>query len=438
MKKLTALLFPAVLMSGLCVSCGTDTGDVFDTAMYNSETDSLGKKENTEPVEISFSWWGNDTRTKYTLNAIEKFEELHPDIKVNCSYSEWSGYQSRNDVQMEANTESDVMQINYAWIERYSHNGDRYYDLNTLSNYIDLSNFTEEQINFGMQNGKLNALPIALNTMTVYFNKSIFEQYGLDIPSKWDDLFTAAKVMNGQNYPLSMTAKTAFFYCESYAGQQTGKNFIDNSGNLLFNKDDIKIMIDFYCRMVNEKVTSQVEYFDKINLNSGEYAGTIAWLSDGMEYFKGAVNNDYIIKIADYTTFDGNLTNWYVKPATMYAISKNTENPEASAVLVDYLLNSTEMAEFQGIEKGIPLSRNARSYLEKHKKLSGLQYDAFTKMTENQDKLETISPYFENDDVINEFIIGCDDVIYDKATPDEAAQMLYEKFSEYISAAVKK
>ena len=93
---------------------------------------------------------------------------------------------------------------------------------------------------------------------------------------------------------------------------------------------------------------------------------------------------------------------------------------------------------FQGIEKGIPLSRNARSYLEKHKKLSGLQYDAFTKMTENQDKLETISPYFENDDVINEFIIGCDDVIYDKATPDEAAQRLYEKFSEYISAAVKK
>ena len=435
MKKLTALLFSAALMTGICASCGVDTADTSDMAQ---ESENSASKENAEPVEISFSWWGNDTRTEYTLSAIEKFEELHPDIKVNCVYSEWSGYQARNDVQMEANTESDVMQVNYAWIERYSHNGDRYYDLNILSDYIDLSNFTEEQLDFGMQNGKLNALPIALNTMTVYFNKSIYEQYGLDIPKNWDDLFAAAEVMQGQNYPLSLTAKTAFFYCESYAGQQTGKNFIDNSGNMMFDKEDIKMMIDFYCRMVKEKVTCQVEYFDKLNLCSGEYAGTIAWLSDGMDYFKGAIDNDYVIKIADYTTFDGNLTNWYEKPATMYAISKNTENPEAAAILVDYLLNSTEMAEFQGIEKGIPLSSSARKYLEDNKRLSGLQYEAFMKMNENQSKLETISPYFENDDVINEFIAGCDDVLYDKATSDEAAENLYKKFSEYLSAAVNK
>ncbi|MDE6774999.1 MAG: carbohydrate ABC transporter substrate-binding protein, partial [Ruminococcus sp.] len=41
----------------------------------------------TEQTEISFSWWGNDERHDYTLQAIEEFERQHPDIKVRCHYS---------------------------------------------------------------------------------------------------------------------------------------------------------------------------------------------------------------------------------------------------------------------------------------------------------------------------------------------------------------
>ena len=71
---------------------------------------------NNEQIEISFSWWGNDARNEYTIKAIQEFERLNPDIKVHCIYSEWSGFQTRNNVQMASHTEADVMQINYDWI----------------------------------------------------------------------------------------------------------------------------------------------------------------------------------------------------------------------------------------------------------------------------------------------------------------------------------
>jgi oligogalacturonide transport system substrate-binding protein len=388
-------------------------------------------KQQKEQINISLSWWGNDERNEYTIEAVKKFEELHPDIKVKCSYSEWSGYQARNKVQMVSNTESDVMQINYAWLEQYSPDGNGYYDMNTLSDYIDLSNFSETEIAYGIKNGKLNALPIALNTEAIYINKSIYNDYGLDIPKTWDDIFHAAEVMNGKNYPITMNSKSALFYTTAYTEERTGKKFINDDGTLGFNSDDIAIMLDFYCQLINKNVMPQVEYFDKLAIETGEYAGVIAWLSDASKYMDSAIDNGFEIIVADYPSYNQKIS-WYIKPATMYAISCNTEYPEESAMLLDFLLNSNEMAELQGIEKGIPLSQSARKYLVENDRLNGIQYEAFLKMNEFSNQLTLISPYMENGNLLDNFSQACNDVLYEKKELNEASEELYITFCNIL------
>ena len=385
---------------------------------------------NFEQVNISLSWWGTDVRNEYTLAAVKEFEKLHPEINVVCHYSDWSGYQKRSDAQMASNTESDVMQINYAWIQQYSPNGDKYYDINKLSDYIDLSNFTAEELDYGMQNGSLNAIPIALNTQTVYINKTVYDSYGLGIPETWDDLFEAAKVMNGEVYPIAMVAKALWFYTIAYAEQQTGKQFMNLDGSINFTADDIKVMVDFYCRLVNEKVIPQPEYYDRLKVASGEYGGILAWISDATNHCGKAIENGYEIIVADYTVggsaqvADG----WYAKPATMYAISKDTEYPKESAMLLDFLLNSEEMATLQGVEKGVPVSAAARKCLEENDMLNGIQYEAFLKMNEYTEDIAVVSPYLENDSMIEAFRNACNAVIFEKGSADEKAQELYELF----------
>lgn len=389
----------------------------------------------TEQIEISLSWWGNDVRNEYTIEAVNRFEELHPEIKVNCSYSEWSGYQSRYSTQMVSNTEADVMQINYAWIQEYSPNGDGYYNINKLSSIVDLTNFTGDELDYGIQDGKLNAVPIALNTQTMYINKTIYDNYSIPVPETWDDLFNAAEIMNGKAYPLSMTSKSSWFFIIAYAEQVTGKQFMTIDGKLNFNSDDIQIMLEFYKKLVEEKVIPQVEYFERLEIESGNYAGTVAWLSDASNYCDGAVENGYEIITADYphTPDTTSGTGWYAKPATMYAVSKNTSYPEESALLLDFLLNSPEMSELQGTEKGIPLSTSFQNYLKENNMLEGMQYKAFTKMNEYSDTIAVISPYFENTDLIDEFRDGCNAVLYDKMNSADKAQELYNRFSEILS-----
>lgn len=422
-RRLLLLLLIALMPVSLCSGCS-------DKTIITSSD---------EQIEISLSWWGNDARHEYTLAAVKEFEKLHPEIKVNCHYSDWSGYQKRSDAQMAANTEADVMQINYAWIQQYSPGGDGFYDINTLSDHIDLSNFSEEELNFGMQNGKLNALPIALNTQTVYINQSVYESYGLELPKTWDDFFHAAKLMKGETYPFAMTAKSLWFFAIAYAEQQSGKQFMTLDGELVFTPQDIQIMIDFYCRMIREKVVPQPEYYDSLRVSTGEYAGTLAWVSDASNHCGKAIENGYEMVVADYTASETAKVSdgWYVKPATMYAISKNTEYPEETAMLLDFLLNSHEMAELQGLEKGVPVSTSARTYLEEKDMLTGIQYEAFLKMNEYAEGIAMVSPYLEDDTMIDEFRNSCNEVLFDKSNVKDESNALYGRLQKILTQAKK-
>lgn len=408
------------------------TGFLFSLLMLASCASASVVVNQEEYTEISLSWWGNDARTEYTLAAVKKFEELHPDIRVKCSYSEWSGYQTRYKIQMMSDTESDVMLVNFNWLDKYSKDGNGYYNIYDLSENFDLSQFSESELSFGIRNGKLNAVPIALNTQTAYYNKTIYDRYGLALPESWDDLFNAAQVMNGENYPISMPAKSAMFFITAYTEQQSGKTFMTDDGKLGFGKEELTTMFDFYTRLINAKVMPQVEYFDKNGIRNGSYAGAMAWLSDAENYMGPAREEGYEIVVGSYVGCSEGVKGWYTKPATLYAVSAGTEHPKEAALLLDFLLNSDEISELQGIEKGIPLSRSSRDYLENHDKLKGLHYDAFLLMSENIDSMALINPFMEDSDMLDIFQDACNAVLYGKATAEEKAAEIYVQFNEML------
>lgn len=110
-------------------------------------------KEEDEPVEISFSWWGTDDRNERTLNGLHIFTE-QSGINVRPKYAEFTGYKSQIDVQMYSGTQSDVMQLNYDWLYEYTKDGNEFYELTDLAD-IDLSTYPEGSLSCGMVDGKL-------------------------------------------------------------------------------------------------------------------------------------------------------------------------------------------------------------------------------------------------------------------------------------------
>ena len=208
-------------------------GIIFAAVFFILRKNRKTAEINQAKTRIQMSWWGNDGRHMYTMEGVDLFQEKNPEIDVSYRYGEWNGYEKRTKVWMESHNEADVMQINYAWLNVYSPDGTGFYDLSTLSDILDLTNFTEEELSYGTKNGKLNALPIAMNTHTFYYNQDILDQYGLSVPKTWDDLFTMAeKLAPDGKYVWGIAKKHLFLLMIAYYEQSFGKPFF-NQDHLL-------------------------------------------------------------------------------------------------------------------------------------------------------------------------------------------------------------
>ena len=380
---------------------------------------------------ISVSWWGNDPRHEYMIEGLNIFERNNPDIRIDYSYAVWNGYENRYQMLMKSHNNADVMQINYAWLTKYSNDGLGYYDLYSLSDVIDFSNFTEADLSTGTMNGKLNALPTAYNTSCFFYNGDIYSSYGLSAPSTWDDLFVAADAMRDDGmYPLGMIYKHAFLVLNAWYEQNYSSQLFDIDGKYIGTENDIRNILEFYGDLVNNGVLMPPSEFEVSYFGSGNVAGVSCWASDAQRYCSPLVESNVPVIVGDFISTGSEGGNgWYIKPATMFAISANCENPEEAGRVMNYLLNSPEFIVLQGTERGIPVSVTALQTLTDNDMLSGVEYDAGKVMRDNMGSMVLINPMLENSDVQDAFKTYADMYLYGELSLDEAAASLHEAFS---------
>ena len=78
----TVAAIGAVTVLALTACGGNDAGGTEEPELTLSD----------EPVTLSFTWWGNDTRHAITEELIATFEEEYPNITIEPQYTDWAGY----------------------------------------------------------------------------------------------------------------------------------------------------------------------------------------------------------------------------------------------------------------------------------------------------------------------------------------------------------
>ena len=382
--------------------------------------------QNDSSVHISMSWWGNDARHIYTLSGLELFHEKHPDIIVSHMYGVWDGYEQRNRISMESHETADVMQINYNWLAEYSPDGKGYYDLSQLSDVIDFSNFSQSDLDFGTVSGSLNALPIAYNSTSFFYNKTLYDKYGLPIPQSWDDLFAAAKVMSPDGiYPLGLTKKQLILSLAAWYEQTYGDPLFQRDGTLSADTDRMKALLSFYRRLIDEKVMPSVNEFDATAFTTGKTAGAGCWSSDASRYCDDLAKSGNEVVLGEMPGIStADTTGWHIKPATMFAISAYTDHPQQAGLLLNFMMNDPDMAQLQGTEKGVPVSKTALQTLQDHDMLDTYEAMASAQIDRNKTKLSAMIPALENSSTISAFKNEADKYLYGKEDLDTCAANL--------------
>ena len=105
-------------------------------ALTGCTTTDITLSDTSNEINLEVSWWGGDSRNEYTLEALREYEKENRNINIDMVYGEFTGFEAKNDIKMFSKNESDVMQINYAWMEKYNQQGLSFYDLNSLTEHL--------------------------------------------------------------------------------------------------------------------------------------------------------------------------------------------------------------------------------------------------------------------------------------------------------------
>ena len=380
-------------------------------------------------ASLSFSWWGNDVRSGYTIEALEKYGKSH-NVEITPKFSELSGYKKMLDTDLSAGNICDAVQLQYCWLHEYASQGTEFYDLYQLKDQLHLNNYTDEQLKYGEIDGKLMGIPTSLNSINFFYNADTLKRYGYSEPKTWDELFKLGERLRSEGiYAVEMSEKSMWFSCVAYTEQITGKPMFSEQGKMQYTASDFKIMLEFYKKLIDSNVTSRPSEFNHTDFYNNKAAGIACWISEVESYFSSntGVNASSASISLGTPPHLGSLldSGWYKRPMALYCIKADTREPKKAAELVDYLLNSEDMAIMQGTEKGVPLSKSAQEVLASRDMLSDLQSVA-TKRMEEDKAISIMNPFLENDDMRTAFFAAGDEVAYNNASAYEKGRALYE------------
>lgn len=190
-KKLTSLALSAVLMTGLMTGCGSKN---------NASSEEI-VTEITEPVEISF-WHAMSGDLEKTLeNLTNKFMEANPNIKVNLQ-----NQSTYNDLQQKMTATLASPKDLPTLTQAYPHwmiNAMQDELLVDLKPYIENETIGSENYNDMLEgfktaseiDGKIYGMPFNKSTEVIWYNKTLFDELGLEVPKTFEEFAQVAKTI---------------------------------------------------------------------------------------------------------------------------------------------------------------------------------------------------------------------------------------------------
>ncbi len=388
-------------------------------------------------VELRMSWWGGNSRHQATLDAIKKFEEQNPGVKVKAEYTGWDGHTSRMTTQVAGNTEPDVMQTNYNWLPVFSRNGDGFYDMNAQKDALQIANFPKTALDQTTINGKINGLPVSMTSRVFYFNAPIWEKAGVAYPTNWDELKAAGKAfeknLGADHYPLVVESRDVFAMNRSYMIQTLGKDVIDADKVVInYSQAEMEQFFQLYVDLVKSHVypsTKEFASYGKGNLNEmrpwidGRFAGVYMWDTSIAKY-EANLAPGLSLELAPYlmapgATDSGLLT----RPSMMFSMGRNTKHPEEAAKLVNFLMNEEAGVKTLGLARGIPLSSAGLEILHKAGEIDqdSLSYQGYLQ-AQGLPKVILPSTYTDNSQLMELFSESMEKLDYGRTDVQGAAK----------------
>ena len=362
--------------AGLLAACGgnsssTAASSSVASAPAASADESLALSDG--PVSMTISWWGGDSRHEAYQNAIKEFQAEHTNITIEPTFAAWSGWEEKMAAAFIAGNAQDVCQVNWNWLYNYSADGSKFVDLNTVSKFLDLTQWDDAAMDACYVANSQQCVPVSMTGRIFFWNMTTFNKAGItEVPKSLDDLMAAGKAfkekLGDDYYPMHLGAYDRMILMVFYLESKYGKDWADpTTSTLNYDADQIAEGIDFIKSLVEGHVIMSLPtYYGSNGDNAahqstewitGKLAGCFEWDSSATKYADALdEENKAGFTVGEEIKF-GDYNGGFSKVSMGLAITKTCEHPAEAATLINFLLNEEKGASIMGSECGIPASK---------------------------------------------------------------------------------
>ncbi|MFI5711431.1 ABC transporter substrate-binding protein [Kribbella sp. NPDC051620] len=329
--------------------------------------DSGGPSSSSEggKTTLRFTWWGSDTRTKLTQQAIDAYQKDHPDVTIKGEFGEWSGYWDKLATTVAANNAPDIIQMDEKYLREYADRG-ALLDLKKADG-LDTGKFEPDTLAAGEFDGGLYGLSAGINSFAVIANPAVFKAAGVALPDDttwtWDDY---ARISAELSAKLNGKAWGTGTLGQNEAGlnlwaRQNGESLWTKDGKLGVSQDKATGFLQYVLKLRDTKALPPAEAvsqdlnaaLDQSMMATGKLAMGFIWSNQLLAMDKASGQQMKLLRIP---SVDGKAADngSYYKGSMFWSISSRTKQQKAAAEFVNYLANASAAGNILLAERGVP------------------------------------------------------------------------------------
>lgn len=387
LAKSMGIAVSMIMVASLTAGCSQQAeNDGTQNTSQSSVSNSVSAGADVNPKDIEadlrFAWWGGDERHTATLDALEVFAQNYPSIKVSTEYQGYDGYHDKMFTQLAGGTAPDLFQYNPENMPEVVEEG----KLLALDEYVDSGLLNLDAVSAGtlhdcIVDGKLYGIPMSTQTVCVIYNKTLFDEAGVEYPADdwtWEDYDRIVRELSEKLpegvYPSTDLRATDITTLSMV--HQNGGAYLTEDGEIDFG-EAIAEPLEMFQNYMDEGLVPPAEETlattsDTIFME-GRAAIHATFNAMATTLQAGSIDQDEYALTSIPSSNTGDHLGMYAKGEVAFCISANSKNKEAAVVLLNEFVNNTEMGNILGFSRGIPPSETIREELQKG--LTGIDVD---------------------------------------------------------------
>ena len=182
MKKFTVCLLIGAMAASMLTGCGSNGG--------SSDSSDSKADSSSETMTIMMNGSDSDAFMEGYRKIVDGFNESNEyGVKVEIQNITNADYKTKLTTMMASDSEPDII---FTWPLGYLENfvnGDK---VISIQKYLDEDEDWKNSFNGGIldpltYDGEVYAIPTQQSTAIMYYNKAIFDKYGLEVPTTYDE-----------------------------------------------------------------------------------------------------------------------------------------------------------------------------------------------------------------------------------------------------------